>query len=264
MKRGWLVLLLAVVVVGSSFTPAFAEEEDGILAAKNFSSTLTFTTDYVSNGVSYSDEDPAVQGSIDYFHSGSGIFFGLWGSSWDDGGISNDIELGVWGGQAGALGPINYDATLYYWFYPGAEDDGFEYDYFQAGINLGHTFEGAPLSPSITVGYLWSPEYSGEEGTYHKFNGKLGLSLPYGLGLEFEAGHVDVEGDAITGNGAGMAGGDGYDWEYYRIGLSKELIAGFTADLSYHVNSEEEFFEEYYGGKNVADSRFVFSLSRTF
>ena len=128
MKRGLLTLLLAVAVVGSIFTPAFAQEDGGIFAVENFSSTLTFTTDYIYDGVSISDQDPAVQGSMDYFHSGSGIFIGLWGSSYDDGGLSNDIELGVWGGQSGSLGPIDYDVTLYYWFYPGAEDDGFEFD----------------------------------------------------------------------------------------------------------------------------------------
>lgn len=104
--------MLAVVVVGLSFTPALAEEDGGIFAAKNFSSTLTLTTEYMYDGVSISDQDPAVQGSMDYFHEGSGIFVGLWGSSRDDGGVSNDVELGVWAGQAGALGPIDYDVTL--------------------------------------------------------------------------------------------------------------------------------------------------------
>ncbi|WP_419657125.1 putative membrane protein [Desulfosarcina variabilis str. Montpellier] len=264
MRRDWLALLLAVVVMGSSFGVAFAQDEGGILAADNFSSTLTFTTEYMYDGVSISDQDPAVQGSMDYCHAASGIFLGLWGSSWDDGGYSNDIELGVWGGQAGSLGPIDYDLTLYYWFYPGAQDDGFEFDYFQAGINAGHTFADMVLSPTITVGYMWSPDFFGEEGTYHKFSGKLGFSLVYGVGLEFEAAHVDIEGGATTGNGGGMDGGDGYDWEFYRIGLSKELIASFNVDLSYYVNSEKEYFEAFYGGEDVADPRLVFTLSRTF
>jgi DNA-binding FadR family transcriptional regulator len=67
-----------------------------------------------------------------------------------------EVRKGV---KAGAISPIDYDVTLYYWFYPGAEDDGFEYDYFQAGINLRHTFKDVILSPAITVGYMWSPEY---------------------------------------------------------------------------------------------------------
>ncbi|SDP74621.1 TorF family putative porin [Desulforhopalus singaporensis] len=264
MRRDLFAFLLAVTIVVSCSSTSLASEEASIFAAENFSSTLILTSDYVCEGVSYSDQDPAIQGTIDYYHPGTGIFVGLWGSSWDDGGVSNDIELGGWVGQAGALGPITYDVAAYYWIYPGAEDEGFEYDYFQAGINLSHTFEEAFLSPSLKVGYLWSPEYSGEEGTSHKFMSQLGLSLMYGFRMELEAGHYDIEGGNITGNGGGLDGGDGYDWEYYRVGLSRDLIAGFNVDLSYHINSEDEFFKEYYGGKDIADNRLVFTLSRTF
>ena len=263
MKRCLLVILLTVAVVSLFGTIAIAEE-GGIFAVENFSSTIIFTTDYMYDGVSISDQDPAIQGSIDYSHPGTGIFLGLWGSSWDDGGYSNDVELGVWGGQAGSVGPLDYDVTLYYWIYPGAEDDGFEFNYFQAGFNLGHTFEGAPLAPTVTAGYVWSPDFFGEEGNYHKFIGKVSLSMPYGIALGLEAAHVEVEGGASTGNGNGMDGGDGYDFEYYRIGLSKDLIAGFNVDLSYYYNSEKDFFKDFYGGEDVADPRLVFTLSRTF
>lgn len=265
MKKGCLAILLGMTAVGASSLEAMAQEEGGgILAAENFSSTITFTTDYMYDAVSISDQDPAFQGSIDYSHPGTGLFVGLWGSSYDDGGYSSDIELGVWGGQAGAVGPIDYDVTLYYWFYPGAEDEGFEFNYFQAGVNVGHTFEDVTLSPSIALGYMWSPEYFGEEGNYNKFSGKLGFSLPYGLGLELEAAAVDIEGGTTTGNGNGMDGGDGYDWTYFRAGISKDLIAGISANISYYVNSEEDFFEDFYGAESVANPRFVLSISRTF
>ena len=263
MKRNFWIILFAMALKLSFFSVVSAEE-NGIFAAENFSGTIIFTSDYVCDGVSMSDQDPAVQGSIDYSHPGSGIFLGLWGSSWDDGGYSNDVELGVWAGQAGSLGPLDYDVTLYYWFYPGAKDDGFEFDYFQAGINLSHTFENVMLEPTLTAGYLWSPDYFGEEGNYHKFIAKLSLSLVYGITLGLEAAHVDVEGGALTGDGNGMNGGDGYDWEYYRIGLSKDLIAGINIDLSYYYNSERKFFKTYYDGNDVADPRLVFTLSKTF
>lgn len=263
MKRRLLVILLTMALVSSFFTVASAEE-GGVFAVENFSSTIIFTTDYISNGISYSDQDPAIQGTIDYSHPDTGIFLGLWGSSYDDGGYSSDIELGVWGGQAGSVGPLDYDVSLNYWFYPGADDDGFEFDYFETVINVSHTFKDVLLSPTVAAGYHWSPDYSGEEGNFHKFVGKLNLSLVYGLSLGLEAAHMEIEGGAFTGNGNGMDGGDGYDWEYYRIGVSKDLIAGFNVDLSYYYNSEDDWFKEYYGGNDVADPRLVFTLSRTF
>lgn len=263
MKKCLSVCLLTGAVVCFSHANVFADEDKGILAAENFSSKLIFTSDYVVDGLSYSDQDPAVQGSIDYFHTPSGIFLGIWGSSWDDGGYSNDVELGVYGGQAGALGPVNYDVTVYYWMYPGAEDEGAEFNYLQAGINLSHTFDSLPLQPTVTAGYLWSPDYSGEEGNYNKFLGKIKLMLPFQLALGLEAAHIDVEGDTLTGNGGGLDGKDGYDWEYYRVGISRDLIAGINADLSYYHGTEEDFFHNYYG-RDIGGSRVVFTLSRTF
>lgn len=128
MKRWFLVIILALAVVSSFFTVA-AAQEGGIFAVENSSSTIIFTTDYMYDGVSISDQDPAIQGSIDYSHPDTGIFLGLWGSSWDDGGFSNSVELGFWGGQAGSAGPLDYDLTIYYWHYPGAEDHEFEFDF---------------------------------------------------------------------------------------------------------------------------------------
>lgn len=37
---------------------------------ENFSSTFTITTDYIFRGVSFSGEEPAIQGSFDWSHNG--------------------------------------------------------------------------------------------------------------------------------------------------------------------------------------------------
>jgi hypothetical protein len=35
------------------------------------------------------------------------------------------------------------------------------------------------LSPTITIGHMWSPEYMGEEGAYNQSSAKLGLSMEF-------------------------------------------------------------------------------------
>lgn len=263
MRKSILLILFAVVCVIPSMVVA-SEKEGGILSTENFSSTANFTTDYVFDGVSYSDLDPAVQASFDYYHADTGIYLGLWGSTYAGGAYSNEIEMGVWAGQAGTIGPLSYDVTLSYWFYPGAEDDGFEFDYGTVGINLSHTFEGVPLSPALKVGLVYSPEYAYEDGNYLKILCKLDLALGKGFTLGLEAANIDVEGDKTTGNGNGLDGKNGYEWYYLRAGISKDLIAGFSADLSYYYNSEEEWFEAFFMTDGIADPGLVFSLSRTF
>ncbi|MGH8501359.1 MAG: TorF family putative porin [Gammaproteobacteria bacterium] len=85
---------------------ALAQEDGGFFAAENFSSTLYFTTDYVFRGVSFTDEDPAVQGSFDYAHP-SGAYVGAWASNWDGFGTESEFEIDYYGGYANALGPID-------------------------------------------------------------------------------------------------------------------------------------------------------------
>jgi uncharacterized protein (TIGR02001 family) len=84
--------------------------------------------------------------------------------------------------------------------------------------------------------------------------------LPYGFGLGGEIGYQDVEGDESTGGNMGMDGDDGYDYVHWRVSLSKEIPKWFTLDLSYHDtdNDAQDFFGD------IAESRFVFTVSRTF
>lgn len=49
----------------------------------------------------------------------------------------------------------------------------------------------------------------------------------------------------------------GYDYLFWRIGLSKELL-GFNLDLSYYDTNESEYFG------NIGDDRIVFTISRSF
>jgi uncharacterized protein (TIGR02001 family) len=88
----------------------------------------------------------------------------------------------------------------------------------------------------------------------------LDLALPYEFTLGGEIGYQDVEGDDTTGHNMGMNGHDGYDYWHYRVSLTKDIPKWFTLDLSYHStdNDAQDFFGD------IADPRFVFTLSRTF
>jgi uncharacterized protein (TIGR02001 family) len=58
----------------------------------------------------------------------------------------------------------------------------------------------------------------------------------------------------------GMGGVDGFDYIHWRVSLTKEIPDWFTLDLSYHDTDNDE---ERFVGK-IADSRVVFTISRTF
>jgi len=242
-----LVVLLTAAGAASAGEGPFAEE--------NFSATIYLTTDYVSRGVSFSGEDPAIQGTFDYFHP-SGIFAGIWASSWDSYELSNNIETGYYAGYSGAIGNTCYTLSANYYAYPDADDDAAEWNYWEFVASANYTFGQAPLTPTVGVGYTFSPDWFGEEGNLHYGNTTLDLALPLEFGLGFEVGYFDLEGDKYTGNGAGMDGGDGYDYTHWRVGVSKTLV-GFGLDLSYHDTNEADYFGD------IGDERVVFTLSRT-
>jgi uncharacterized protein (TIGR02001 family) len=238
---------------------SLAQEDSGLLAVRNFSNTVYLTTDYVFRGVSFTEEDPAIQGSFDYAHP-SGFYAGVWGSNWDGFGTESELELDWYLGYANALGPVDYDMGALYYTFPGAEDAGVELDYFEPYLKLTHAFESIPLSPTVGASYNFSPDYSGDDDNSHYVLGTLDLVLPEEIGLGFGIAHLDVEGDSLSG----FQGG--YSYTHYQVNVSK-TIESFTFDLTYYDTSSD--CEDEYGGPillnaSVCTPGAVFTISRTF
>jgi uncharacterized protein (TIGR02001 family) len=233
------------------------EEKKSIFDLENFSATFTLATDYVFRGVSQTDSKPAVQGSLDYAHP-IGVYLGVWGSNVNSdiskGGVELDYYLGY---RTELFTNFNIDLSAIYYSYPGGGSDP-EPDYFEGHLGLDYKLAKLPLTPKIGAGYWYSPDFFGEDGKAHYVNGVLELSLPYEFVLAGEFGYQYVKGDETTGHGQGENGGNGYDYNNWRIGISRELLK-FVLDLSYHDTNEANFL-----GKDIADERVVFTISRSF
>jgi uncharacterized protein (TIGR02001 family) len=90
-------------------------------ANAGLSSTVTATNDYDFRGITQTDEDPALQASIDFATEG-GWYVGAWASNVDFGNDAN-IELDVYTGFTGKIGEnMNWDAGIVYYSYPGESD----------------------------------------------------------------------------------------------------------------------------------------------
>ncbi len=75
----------------------------GALAhADNWRGSLGLTSDYVHRGVSQSEGNPAVQGSLAYWHP-TGWYGGAWGSNVDNWGTA-DLEVDLFLGYGRRLG----------------------------------------------------------------------------------------------------------------------------------------------------------------
>jgi len=289
MKK-WMGLFTTVILLSAMLCmPAIAEES----SPHNFSATVIVGTDYIYRGVSETDNKISWQLSLDYEHR-SGFYTGIWAGKidgdstyvddyeeWTYATDSGDVELDFYAGYWTELGPIELDLTVTYMYFPGNADAGLkkdpdyddwikgeaETDYWEFHVGLAHTFYSLPTVPRLSVGFDYSPDYWGEDGTEWHVNAILEIGLPFELVLALEAGYQDVEGDKQTGSDSsgfsyGVDGKDGFDYKYYRIGISREFL-GINCDLSWWTNTEKDWLKSWKYDV-PADDQAVITISYSF
>ena len=256
MKRCIKFFLVLCAMMNTGIVEESMAEDTGFLARSNFSGTATLTTDYVFRGLSQTDKNPAAQVSFDYNHP-VGVFLGAWASNVANSVSEGNLEIDLYGGYKGQLSEnLGFELSAIYYWYPGGGNDP-EPDYLELHGGVNYAFANIPLEPKIGLGLNYSPDFYGEDGNAYYINGTLRLTLPYKFGLRFEVGYQNVEGDKTTGNGGGPDSEDGYDYLFWHISLSREIL-GFNLDLSYWDTNEEQYFG------TIGDDLVVFTISRSF
>ncbi|SEQ04994.1 conserved hypothetical protein [Amphritea atlantica] len=235
--------LLLSSLIASSATFALQAQAD-------VSATVTLVSDYVYNGVSNTDGDPTLQGSVDWFND-AGFYAGAWASGLDENAYSSaEVEIDYYAGYAGSINDdFGYDVGYAYYTYPGADDAGAESDY-------GEVYGSITYKENTTAKVLVSDDYFGEMGNSVVINLSHTISLPEDFSLTLEASHtklLDSKVNAYFGPGA-----DDDSYSHWGASVAKS-VAGF--DLSLAV-TDTNIDKDYWG--DTADARAVLSISRTF
>ncbi|MFM7028882.1 MAG: TorF family putative porin [Chakrabartia sp.] len=132
-----------------SATPALAQE------SKTFTvnGSATLTSDYRFRGISQTDKNFALQGSLTVSHA-SGAYVGVWGSSVDDY-IANggDQELDLIAGFKKTIGGTTVDVGGVYYYYPGSSQLSANYnsDFLELYGSVAQTF--GPATAKLTANY---------------------------------------------------------------------------------------------------------------
>jgi len=129
-------LAAAVASFGLAMPIAHADEA---APPSPITGNLTFTTDYITRGLSQTGNSPALQGTVEYGHS-SGLYLGTFASnvSWPadffgptapganaalgggNSAISNSLEIDLYAGFRNKFaGDFSYDVGAVYYYYPG-------------------------------------------------------------------------------------------------------------------------------------------------
>ncbi len=205
---------------------------------------LTLGSDYVFRGISQTNENPTVQGGVDYTHSG-GVFAGLFIAHVDypNYPLYEDLrraELDVYLGYSRAVGDDwAWDAAVLHYGYP---DSGpFDYSYEELAANL-HYRDVARFGATVfdnslggqTTGWTAEVELRHPLGTRARLSGSLG--------------HYAFERS------------DWSDYFYWDLGVST-IVGALTIDLRYFDTSSEAAS---FAGADLTRARLVASLSVGF
>lgn len=241
-------LTLIVSILFLCMTMVHAED-----VIHEFGGSIWLTTNYMFRGITNTDNNPAIQGEVDYSYYPVGFNAYIWASNidFDDGDSTIEIEYGA-GFSGETNNGIGWDIGAIYYSYPGSDREP-DIDYFEVYGGPSYTFSHIPLTPTVSATAWYSPDFFGEDGDAVYIEGNIDLSLPYHFTLNGHIGYQDVDGDQTSGP-------SGFNYMDYAIGLSKEVL-GFGFDLNYTNTSDQA---DACGNTSACDGKVVFTVSRSF
>ena len=153
-------------------TAAVARAEDAPAGPFTITGSAALVTDYRFRGVSQTDGDGAVQGSINLNHE-SGFYVGTWASAISLTGYGS-TEVDLYGGYRLTLGGTAVDVGALYYYYPGGAH-GLDTDFVELYGSATHT-----LGPvSAKAGFAFDPSQKGEgKESEAYFYGELAGAIP--------------------------------------------------------------------------------------
>jgi uncharacterized protein (TIGR02001 family) len=234
--------LFGLAAVASAVTIAGAGAANAEVTAN-----VALTTDYVFRGISLSD-GAAIQGGFDV--SEDLWYAGVWASN-----VVEGMELDLYAGFTPTTGPVEWDLGLIGYFYPGADDDGAEFDYVELMAAGSFT-----ITEQFSAGgaVFWAPENFGDTGEaiYLEINGEFTVNDQLAFSAAF--GNQSIE-DPDGGPG----GAEEDDYNTWNIGGAYALH-GFELDLRYHDTDIDagSDIENYTYGPDSYDSTVVFTVKR--
>lgn len=238
-------------LIGAALAAGATLATAGAANAGEISANINLTTDYVFRGVSLSDNGPAVQGGFDWTSGNEQFYAGIWGSS-----LTSGMETDVYAGFTPDLGgPFSLDVGVIGYFYPGADDDAAEFDYYE--LKAATDFS---LSEQVSVGgaAYWAPENYGGTGDalYLEINAAFAASDRLEINGAYGSQAIEDPDGPF-----GVAGED--DYGTWNLGGTLAMH-GFSFDLRYHDTDIDpgSDIESYTFGPTSYDSAVVFTIGR--
>lgn len=180
---------------------------------------VTLTSQYRFRGISLSDEQAALQGTINVNHE-SGLYAGAWASSLDGFGELGgaNLELDLYAGYRREIADgVTADVGLLYYAYPGSSGGNFEF--FEPYANVSGTI--GPVTAKVGLAYAWEQDALGGNDNLYLFNDNS-LAIP-GTPITMTS-HVGYS----TGGSAAAFGSNYLDWSLGAAATWRNLTLGLA------------------------------------
>jgi uncharacterized protein (TIGR02001 family) len=251
---------LGSAIAFAAATPALAQ--DAPASAFTINGTAAVVSDYRFRGVSQTDKNAAIQGSITVTHE-SGFYASVWGSSVNGYVVASQaasVELDLIAGYKKTFGGTTVDVGVLYYYYPKTRPAGdtTSSDFVEPYLAISHTF--GPVTGKGTL--AWAPRQKalkldqatgpGRSNVY--LAGDLSASIPgTPLGLSGHLGHSFGPSWLATD----ATGKKEYtDWALGATLTHKALTLGVS-----YVDTDATFLS---ATKNVSKGGIVVSLTASF
>lgn len=210
-------------------------------------------SEYRYRGLSQTNGDPALQGGVDYAHS-SGFYLGAWGSniSWiKDAGKDGTLEVDLYGGYKGTMGPVGFDVGYLRYEYVGNKYK--EVSATTVNANTDEAYVAGTYGPfTLKYSYAFSTLFGTADS---KGSTYTDLSATFDLGKGFTlVPHVGLQ-DIKGANSTNL------DYVDYSVTLTKDFGAGYSGSLSY-ITVDQDGTKPY--ARNLAKDQVIVGMKYSF
>lgn len=220
--------------------------------AFTISGSAAFVSQYRFRGISLSNEDPTVQGTINLNHE-SGAYAGLWASGLDGFGElgGSNLELDLYGGYKLPVGGATLDVGLLYYAYPGST--GGDFEFFEPYANISGT--AGPATLKAGVNYAWAQDALGGNSNIYVYGDACAALGSAPVTLKAHLGYSDGD-TALSPTGSVV------DWLVGADIAWRNLIFGVAyVDTDLSANENRRFVDP---DHNITDAALLVSLTASF
>jgi uncharacterized protein (TIGR02001 family) len=263
-KRTRMTGLLPAMLVSLLPLSSFAQE--AAAPAYTISANVGLFSQYIFRGISYTQENPAVQGGFDLAHE-SGAYLGVWGTNVSDLALPNATgEIDVYGGFAKTVDDWTFDVGFLQFIFPGGK-----HDLAGGGTEDLNTLE---LNAAVTWKFI-QLKYSYAVTDYFGFSKKaFGADSDGSDYIELNANYEFMPSWVVNAHVGHqkVKNYDDYDFTDWRVGVTKNFEGGWQAAVAYiDTNADKALYTicDNAGGvqtrcKDTGDSKWLLYVKRTF